>query len=200
MVSKVEFKKCMQVFLVYFGKDCMSRDKMRLYYAFLKNYPAEDLKRAFMRILADRVYKNVPQIAEILMYLNGTTEKDLEIGLNLARETLKRSVMKYGSYKSVQFEDKGIHAVIDSLGGWTKMCAMDMNDFEKYLTFEFPKVYKAYKQMPYRVSEHFVGYDGDYDVSYIGYDEITFRSNLRIEENKSKLDLGELKNKMLIGV
>lgn len=195
-IDKLEFNKCMQIFFVYFGSDCMTKDKVRLYYEFLKNYSYEELKKAFMRILSERVYKNVPQIAEILQYLKGTTEKDLEINITLAKETLKRAISKYGSYSSIQFEDKGIHAVIDSVGGWTYLCAMDIKDFEKFMTFEFSKIYKTYKQLPYKVSEYFLGHMENGGIKNIGYDGILETKELKkIVGNGYTKKIGELPNK-----
>ena len=71
---------------------------------------------------------------------------------------MKNAIVRYGYYSSVEFEDKGIHAAIDALDGWQKVCSMSADELEKFLTFEFPKIYKAYSRNNYQVTKSYIGY------------------------------------------
>ncbi|WP_338963281.1 hypothetical protein KSU11_03245 [Fusobacterium nucleatum] len=86
---------------------------------------------------------------------------------------LKNTIVRYGSYGSVEFTDKGIHAVIDALDGWQNLCSMSSDELEKFLTFEFPKIYKAYTRNNYPVTQYYIGVhdavNSEFNVNIIGY-------------------------------
>ena len=152
-----EFNKGFKPFLDFFPTDGMTREKINIYFAGLSDLTLEQLNLSFTRTIKNRVWKNFPQPAEIRQYALGTTETDLNVRINLAKEKLKKAISKYGAYGSLEFDDKGIHAVVDSLGGWQEVCKMLVDDFDKFLTFEFPKIYKAYWEMPYNVNPYYLG-------------------------------------------
>lgn len=157
-MTNKEFNIAFKPFLDYFSTGEMTKEKINIYFLALSNLTAEQLNNAFISMIRNRVYKNFPQVAEIIQYALGTNENTLNSRIVIAKETLKKAIMKYGSYASVQFEDLGIHAVIDSLGGWQKLCNMAESEFQKFMTFEFQKVYKAYTEIPYKVSTHYIGF------------------------------------------
>ena len=152
-----EFNRGFKPFLDFFPTDGMTKEKINIYFAGLSDLTLEQLNLSFTRTIKNRVWKNFPQPAEIRQYALGTTETDLNVRINLAKEKLKKAISKYGAYGSLEFDDKGIHAVVDSLGGWQEVCKMLVDDFDKFLTFEFPKIYKAYWEMPYNVNPYYLG-------------------------------------------
>ncbi len=152
-----EFNRGFKPFLDFFPTDGMTKEKINIYSAGLSDLTLEQLNLSFTRMIKNRVWKNFPQPAEIRQYALGKTETDMNVRINLAKEKLKRAILRYGGYKSVQFDDMGIHAVVDSLGGWQEVCKMLVDDFDKFLTFEFPKIYKAYWEMPYNVNPYYLG-------------------------------------------
>ena len=169
-----EFNKAFKPFLDYFldGGDLPSAKK-NLYCLALSDLTTEQLGNAFISMVRNRVYKNFPQIAEIRQYATHTTENELDDRVVLAKQMLKNSLIRYGSYNSVEFEDKGIHAVIDFLDGWQKMCSMSSDELEKFLTFEFAKIYKAYTRHNYPVTERYIGFhditNGTLNINRIDY-------------------------------
>ena len=169
-----EFNKAFKPFLDYFldGGDLPSAKK-NLYCLALSDLTTEKLGNAFISMVRNRVYKNFPQIAEIRQYATHTTENELDDRVVLAKQMLKNSLIRYGSYNSVEFEDKGIHAVIDFLDGWQKMCSMSSDELEKFLTFEFAKIYKAYTRHNYPVTERYIGFhditNGTLNINRIDY-------------------------------
>lgn len=203
-MTKTEFLQEMETLKINYGKEQYPElAKLDIYYKILKRFEARDLRIAILRLIANRTFKDFPSVAEIVSYITKTTEKDLDIAINYARESLKKTIIQVGSYKSVKFEDEGIHAVIDSLGGWTKLCEMNMDDFNKFLTFEFPKIYKAYKLMPYKVSQVCIGRNEDTtNVRFVGYNTMEIKaietSKVKTEATKG-IDYSNLKKKMLLG-
>jgi hypothetical protein len=181
-----EFNIAFQFFLDYFPANEMTQEKLNIYFIALCNLSKEELGKAFISMVKNRVYKGFPQIAEILRYATGTTESELEDKIVIAKRMLKNAIVRYGSYGSVEFEDKSIHAVIDALDGWQKLCAMNSDDLEKFLTFEFSKIYKAYARNKYQVSDYYIGFydmqNGTKNINKIGF--MSMKPSL---ENKSEL-------------
>lgn len=191
-----EFNAAFLPFLDYFpdGQN-ISPEKINIYCLALSHLTAEQLNNAFINMVRNRVYKSFPQVAEIIQYALGTTENTLNARIVIAKEMLKKAIVKYGAYGSVQFEDLGIHAIIDSLGGWQKLCLMSESEFQKFMTFEFQKVYKAFIEIPYKVSTHYIGiFDQNNkttNINYIGFKETKLITNMEVE--KDLLTMTDLK-------
>ena len=156
-MTKEEFNISFKKFLDYFPVGDMTKEKANIYCLALSNLTAEQLDNAFISMVRNRVYKNFPQVAEIIQYATHTTENELDDRIVLAKQMLKNTIVRYGSYGSVEFADKGIHAVIDALDGWQNLCSMSSDELEKFLTFEFGKIYKAYARNKYQVSNYYIG-------------------------------------------
>lgn len=156
-MTNQEFNAAFKPFLDYFPVGDMTKEKANIYCLALSNLTAEQLDNAFISMVRNRVYKNFPQVAEIIQYATHTTESELDDRIVLAKQMLKNTIIRYGSYGSVEFIDKGIHAVIDALDGWQNLCTMSSDELEKFLTFEFPKIYKAYTRNNYPVTQYYIG-------------------------------------------
>ena len=157
-MTNQEFNVAFKPFLDYFPTGEMTKEKTNIYYLALSHLTVEQLNGAFISMIRNRVYKNFPQVAEIIQYATHTTENELDDRIVLARQIMKNAIVRYGYYNSVEFEDKGIHAVIDALDGWQKVCTMSADELDKFLTFEFPKIYKAYSRNNYQVTKYYIGY------------------------------------------
>lgn len=172
-MTNQEFNAAFKPFLDYFPTTEMTKEKINIYYLALSDLTKEQLGNAFISMVRNRVYKNFPQVAEIRQYATNTTESELDDRIVLAKQMLKNTIVRYGSYGSVEFTDKGIHAVIDALDGWQNLCSMSSDELEKFLTFEFPKIYKAYTRNNYPVTQYYIGVhdavNGEFNVNIIGY-------------------------------
>lgn len=186
-----EFNKGFKPFLDFFPTDGMTKEKINIYFAGLSDLSLEQINLSFTRMIKNRVWKNFPQPAEIRQYALGTTETDINVRINLAKEKLKKAISKYGAYGSIEFDDKGIHAVVDSLGGWHEVCKMLVDDFDKFLTFEFPKIYKAYWEMPYNVNPYYLGItdnsNNTKNIKFIGNSNMGIGNGNLIENNQKML-------------
>ena len=185
-MTNQEFNTVFQPFLDYFPTGEMTKEKLNIYYLALSSLTVEQLNKAFIAMVKNRVYKNFPQIAEILQYASGTTENELDDRIVIAKRMLKNAIVRYGSYGSVEFEDKSIHAVIDAFDGWQKLCTMNSDELEKFLNFEFSKIYKAYARNKYQVSNYYIGFydmqNGTKNINKIGF--MSMKPSL---ENNAKL-------------
>ena len=77
---------------------------------------------------------------------------------------------------------------MDSLGGWQEVCKMLVDDFDKFLTFEFPKIYKAYWEMPYNVNPYYLGItdnsNNTKNIKFIGNSNMGVGNNLITNNEK----------------
>lgn len=152
-----EFNSIFKRFVDYYGTEKLSKEKQEIYFLALKDLSKEEFQTGFIRIVKDREYTNFPSIAEIRKYSLWLKEQDVETRIHIAKEKLKVAIKVYGAYQTVGFDDPNIHAVIDSLGGWLQVCTMNVEDLDKFITFEFKKVYKAYLQVSYNINSKYLG-------------------------------------------
>ena len=152
-----EFNSIFKRFVDYYGIEKLSKEKQEIYFLALKDLSREEFQTGFIRIVKDREYTNFPSIAEIRKYSLWLKEQDVETRIHIAKEKLKAAIKVYGAYRTVGFDDPNIHAVIDSLGGWIQICTMNAADLDKFITFEFKKVYRAYLQVSYNINSKYLG-------------------------------------------
>lgn len=61
----------------------------------------------------------------------------------LAWAALQKAIGQHGAYRSVDFDDPVINATVRNLGGWQRLCAMPVEEFEKWLRKDFERVYAS---------------------------------------------------------
>lgn len=84
-----------------------------------------------------------PMPADIVRRLMGTTKDRALIAWGKALDAMQR----VGAYQSVVFDDPVIHAVIEDLGGWIKVCRGELGDLG-YTEHRFCESYRAYASRP----------------------------------------------------
>ena len=152
-----EFNIVFKKIVDYYGSSKLTKEKQELYYLALKDLSKEEFLNGFIRMIRDREYTNFPSIAEIRKYGLWLKEEDVEVRIHIAKEKLKQAIKVFGAYQSVAFDDPNIHAIIDSLGGWVKVCMMKEEELEKFITFEFRKIYKVYLRSSYNINSRYTG-------------------------------------------
>ena len=65
-MTNKEFNAAFQPFLDYFPTTEMTKEKINIYYLALSNLTVDQLNSAFISMVRNRVYKNFPQVAEII--------------------------------------------------------------------------------------------------------------------------------------
>jgi len=189
-----EFTQAFVKYQEYYPEPVMSKEMKSIYFLGLKDLAIEQLNSAYVEIIRTRNFQKMPKIAEIRENALGETKELMNLRMQMAREKILFAIRKYGIYQSVEFDDKGIHALIDSAGGWQKICAMEQNEFEdlfKYNNFE--KIYGAYWKLPRNVSQNYLGLHDNGN----GTMKIKYITNSDIGVNNQQNNLIENTHKMI---
>lgn len=80
-----------------------------------------------------------PKVADIIRVLQGTTTDRAQLAWGKALEAMS----SVGAYTDVVFDDPAIHAAIEDLGGWPKVCRTETKELS-YLQHRFCESHKAY--------------------------------------------------------
>jgi hypothetical protein len=105
----------------------------------LEGLTVEQVQRATSRAL--RACKYMPTPAE-LRELAG--EVSIEHRATLAWDAVKRAIERHSGYRSVSFDDRVIHAAINSIGGWQHMCEQSVIVLDRDMWPRFQRAYKAF--------------------------------------------------------
>lgn len=137
--DKKRFAELMAGLAQTFVTDVSARD-IENYWRFLRSYPLKQVEQAILDYcVSPEGHAFMPKPGEIVAALRG---KDNERSL-LAWVKVTQAMKKAGAYKTVIFDDAVIHAVIEGLGGWIRLCLLP----EKELVFqqkEFERLYQCY--------------------------------------------------------
>jgi hypothetical protein len=109
---------------------------MELYFRALEDLEIEDIERAAMEIVRNRVFNGMPKPAEIRETIQGTKEDAAVI----AWGKVDAAVRKHGPYPSVQFDDPAIHSAIELMGGWVEFQNVPLDEW-KWRRKEFERAY-----------------------------------------------------------
>lgn len=80
-----------------------------------------------------------PKVADIVRILSGTPTDRAQLAWGKVLEAMQR----VGAYTDVVFDDPAIHAAVEDLGGWPKLCR-SKNDDLGYIQHRFCESHKAY--------------------------------------------------------
>lgn len=131
-----------------YGKK-LSPPAIKLYWQILKPYPIEKINQAAANILTGRKYSTFPLPADFMEYVN--PQASLEEKSALAVEAVLDKMEYKGAFYSVIFDDPIIHAAIERLGGWIRLCAEIGKMQPRELPFwkkEFCRIYSALAKIP----------------------------------------------------
>ncbi len=85
----------------------------------------------------------MPKPADLIRVLEGTRTDRALIAWGKALDAMQR----VGAYQSVVFDDPVIHAVIEDLGGWIKVCRGELGELG-FVEHRFCESYRAYAGRP----------------------------------------------------
>lgn len=115
----------------------LSDRKVDGYFEALKDLSLDDIVRATGILKQTTKFFPKPvEFREIIL-------PDLETQASLAYERVLKAFWGIGQYHSVTFDDRVIHAVIDSLGGWQKYCNTPDSELKWYRK-DFERLYIMY--------------------------------------------------------
>lgn len=146
MISREKFKAEFAGLCEVFEREATTA-LIHAYYEALKDLTDDQLTQAVATILRTRKYTKLPMPADILEAITGDVQSATIIALDKAEKAIER----YGSYRSVQFDDPVIHMVISAMGGWYKFCCPaaygDEQDWH-WKQKEFKDIYAAFVRRP----------------------------------------------------
>lgn len=127
--------------MAYYGKDC-SPFTLTVWWDALQSCDMEQVSRALQRHATDPERGQfAPKVADIVRVLQGTTTDRAALAWGKVLEAMSA----VGAYTDVVFDDPAIHAVVEDLGGWPKVCRTDMAELS-YLQHRFQASHKAYTE------------------------------------------------------
>ena len=125
--------------LAYYGKDA-SDFTLSLWWQACQGFEMEQVSKALSAHAMDAergVY--APKVADVVRVLAGTTTDRAA----LAWGKVLGAMSAVGAYSDVVFDDPAIHAAIEDMGGWVKVCRGETAELS-YLQHRFCVAHKAY--------------------------------------------------------
>lgn len=118
----------------------VSAQLIAMYFESLKKYDYRAVSAAMQRHYSDpEKGAFFPKPGDIVLWIDGGMEDRSQI----AWSKVDRAVRVVGPYESVVFDDPIIHAVIEQMGGWPKVCSQPTDQDMKFLGHQFTKLYRA---------------------------------------------------------
>ena len=117
-----------------------SAGAIALWWQALKRYDIEQIEGAFATLVCDPDRGQfMPKPADVVRAVEGTTTDRAALAWGKVMDAA-RSV---GAWRDLVFDDPAIHAAIDDLGGWPKVCRTSVDELG-FLQKRFADAYRAY--------------------------------------------------------
>jgi hypothetical protein len=111
-----------------------------MYWRGCQRWDIEQITQAIDRLTHDpEAGKFPPKIGDLTRVLEGTSTDRAALAWGKVHEAMGA----VGAYQDVVFDDPAIHAVIEDLGGWSKVCRTELKDLS-YLQHRFTEAHRAY--------------------------------------------------------
>ena len=133
------FKDLLTDAMAYYGKDC-SAFTLTVWWGALQGCELEQVATALQRHAMDPERGQfAPKVADLVRVLQGTSTDRAALAWGKVHEAMSA----VGAYSDVVFDDPAIHAVVEDLGGWPKVCRTDLQELS-YLQHRFQEAHRAY--------------------------------------------------------
>lgn len=134
-----EFISLLTDVMAYYGKDT-SKFTVQVWWGACQKFDFEQVATAMQRHATDPDRGQfAPKVADIIRVLEGTTTDRAALAWGKVLEAMG----SVGAYTDVVFDDPAIHAVVEDLGGWPKVCRTEIKDLS-YLQHRFQETHRAY--------------------------------------------------------
>lgn len=123
-----------------FYKQNASPFAIEVWWQACQGYDLEQVRKAITAHCMDAERGQFPpKPADLVRALSGTATDRAIVAWGKAFEAMAG----VGAYSDVVFDDPGIHAVIEDMGGWPKVCRTETAELS-YLQHRFQEAYRAY--------------------------------------------------------
>lgn len=137
--EKPQFAKLVKEVLAYYRQD-VSMFVMSVWWEGCKSFDYDQVSRALSSHVTNPDKGEFPpKVADVIRLLQGTKADKSA----LAWSKVYGVMASVGAYTDVIFDDPAIHATIEDIGGWPKVCRTETSEIS-YLMHRFCESYKAY--------------------------------------------------------
>lgn len=134
-----DFAQLITDVLAYYRQDA-SRFVLDLWWNTCKPFAFEQVRAAIQKHCTDAERGQfAPKVADLARILQGTTTDRAALAWGKCLEAMS----SVGAYTDVVFDDPAIHAVVEDLGGWPKLCRTESKELG-YLQHRFCESHRAY--------------------------------------------------------
>lgn len=137
--DRAEFGVIMAGLASTFGRE-VDEALLTGYWMGLGDLEISEVKQGATRAMREAEF--MPTVRQ-LRDLSGSGNADMQAAL--AFEHLRSAITSVGYYGSIAFDDPAITAAVRNLGGWSRVCEMEVEQFEKWFRPQFEKVYKGFR-------------------------------------------------------
>ena len=142
--DKKEFALLIAGMYAYHRLPC-SEALIAMYWRGLQRWDYEQIVTALDRLTDDAESgKHLPKIGDFTRVLEGTATDRAALAWGKVHDAMSA----VGAYQDVIFDDPAIHAVIEDMGGWPKVCRTESKEFG-YLQHRFCEAHRAYTRLPH---------------------------------------------------
>lgn len=125
--------------MAYYGKDA-SGFMVDVWWSACKKFDYEQVAKAMQHHATDPDRGQfAPKVADIIRVLDGTTTDRAALVWGKVLDVMSR----VGAYTDVVFDDPAIHAAVEDLGGWPKVCRTELKELS-FLQHRFQEAHRAY--------------------------------------------------------
>jgi len=133
----------------------MSETALAIYWETLRKYDIASIRAAGRRHVEDPERGTwMPKTADLIRYLRPSARPPL-----MAWAEVEHAMMSVGAYRSVQFLDGTINAVIADMGGWPWLCRQNLD--EPWTQREFERRYATYHSQRVELNRPLIGIHED---------------------------------------
>lgn len=134
-----QFQQLMADVLAYYRQDA-STFVLGLWWNACRGFELEQVRAALQRHCTDPERGQfAPKVADLARILQGTATDRAALAWGKCLEAMS----SVGAYTDVVFDDPAIHAVVEDLGGWPKLCRTEMKELG-YVQHRFCESHRAY--------------------------------------------------------
>lgn len=133
------FGKLVTDVLAYYRQDA-SKFVLELWWNACRPFEFEQISAAMQRHATDAEHGQfAPKVADLVRILAGTATDRAALAWGKCLDAMGR----VGAYTDVVFDDPAIHAVVEDLGGWPKLCRTELKELG-YVQHRFQEGHRAY--------------------------------------------------------
>lgn len=137
--DRAPFAQLITDVLAYYRQDA-SRFVLELWWSACQPFDLEQVRIALQRHCTDPERGQfAPKVADLARVLQGTSTDRAALAWGKVHEAMSA----VGAYQDVVFDDPAIHAVVEDLGGWPKVCRTALDELG-YLQHRFCEAHRAY--------------------------------------------------------